>query len=381
VFQAGTLITTVSITKFALTDIRRRQELRRQAEVDLTLSVEGTAGRYELRGDSPQGRENLADRLFGTLQMPAGDVLERVFKTIEDLYRGDNPDAVERALKIIGAEVSMCLPKDLLDRLSSGRVRTMFVRHEVGNLFPFELALLNDNKEEYFLADRIVICRWLRNIDNAPTSDTKQVRQAAVMRGDVDIASAETKLLRMVCKGAKDFQSPEEVRNKVFSNRGFELLHFIGHCLEEESGTYLELAKGPLAMREIGALRSESVFGEAAPVVVINGCGTARSIPSLFGPDSFSARFLKAKASAFVGTLWPVEERLAHDFSRAFYANLAAGHGVGEAMLETKLNLTSANAKSGRRLTAAQETWRRIALRGYCVFAHPEMKVTFSTAA
>jgi hypothetical protein len=379
-YQDGVPLATVTITKFALTRISRKQALRKAAEIDLTVTVNATADGDELRGDSPKGKENLTDRRFGDLIRPDAQLLEQVYQEIENLYGGKDPTEVERALKLIGRDISRCIPKDFLDRLASGRIRSLFVRHEVANAFPFELALLEGEREEFFLADRVMICRWFRDIENAATAETKRIRHAAAMLGNVEIAAAETQLLSTICPNTEPFQNAAEVRSRVLSHRAFELLHFIGHCREDASMPYLELVDGQLRMREIGALRSERAFGAAAPVVVINGCGTIRPVQALFGADSFPSRFLKAKASAFIGTLWPVEESIAHEFSSVFYKGLAAGKGIGAAMLGAKHQLAAGATQKGRRRPSDQEAWRRITLRGYCVFAHPEMKVTFAAA-
>ena len=379
-FQRNTLLTQVTLTNFDLGDIAKRQSLPAIADVDLTLTISNT---FEVTASSPPNRQNLSELSLGKLREP-DSLPQRLSAYLEQLYSVTaSPSDLERELRVIGANLRDLLPQDLRERLSRPGVESILVRHEVANIFPFELVLLDDDQGDFVLSDRLVICRWLRGIENAPTSGMKIIKQAALFKGQVDVAANEFTLLRGLCSSAAECASVEEVRREVFRTSSYELLHFIGHCKEsKETGVYLELEKGRLRLLEIGVLRDEKLFGEASPVVVINGCGTARVSPSMFGEGSLPERFLRNKASVFVGTLWPVNKRIAHEFARTFYGSLRAGRSIGRAVLETRQHLRDATTWiDGAPITETEQVYRRISLRSYCVFAHPAMSISFPHAA
>lgn len=374
--ESNRMLAQVTVSNFALECIEKRQIIRRADSVDLMISI---GKDLLISADSPRERENLAGVDLGSIGALRQGWQEELDKQVTALYR-QKPEDVERELRILGAEIADSLPQDLRQVLARGRVRTLLIRHTVDNSFPFELALLNGPQGEFFLADRVAVCRWIRGIPSAPTWERKSVRRAALLKGSIDLVQQEMDTLQTVCCQTEGFGSPLEIRQQVFRTRSFQLLHFFGHCRYQNNpdlpqDLYLELAEGQLRLREIGALEDESTFFAESPIIVLNACGAAAPRYSLFGEDSFPSRFLSHNASFFLGTQWPVEETVAHAFAEKFYLKLKAGTSVGMAMLEAKHELVGAESE----LSGAQKAWAVITLRAYTLFAHPEMSISFES--
>jgi hypothetical protein len=94
--------------------------------------------------------------------------------------------------------------------------------------------------------------------------------------------------------------------------------------------------------------------------------------------DSFAHRFVSSEACGFIGTLWPVAGTVANDFAAAFHEALQT-NTVGNALLSAKLAIIAqtasvAEASQGPDIAVIA---RQVAARSYCLFAHPDLQLTF----
>jgi len=111
---------------------------------------------------------------------------------------------------------------------------------------------------------------------------------------------------------------------KSLREGGFDLLHFSTHGRYEEN--YPKMSALVLQGKKL--LRAENIngitanFGQNNPVVILNACETGRQGFSLTGIGSWADAFLKAKASAFIGTLWSIDDETAQKFTENLYENL-----------------------------------------------------------
>jgi CHAT domain-containing protein len=90
------------------------------------------------------------------------------------------------------------------------------------------------------------------------------------------------------------------------------LLHLGLHARREQGVPQLLFADGPLGPVEIAATPLPG-----APVVLLAGCATGVSHTAAGVERSLADAFLRAGASAVIGTLWPVEDREILPFVRA----------------------------------------------------------------
>lgn len=127
--------------------------------------------------------------------------------------------------------------------------------------------------------------------------------------------------------------------------RGCEFLHFAGHVTYDTThhgASGLRCADGELLNADtIRGLRGDFAF------VFINGCWGGRAAltdaEAIFsfqqtGPrvEGLAAAFIEAGASAFISALWPIANKSANEFARAFYQQVLTGVSFGEALRWTR---------------------------------------------
>jgi hypothetical protein len=356
---------------------------------DVALSLHIRSSDASIEGDSPRGAINVSGysaRAFGQLRPIAADVMPKLQRQLGQLQGNiDQLDAsaledIDDELKVIGAQLAETLPLSLRQEIAN-MPQAIFIRHDPVLNFPFELVLVDDGTDEFFLGDRIAVCRWYLNVDAAPPQYGKSVERAAVLVGETPSAQSDLKLLSEKCS-AEEFDAPTAVYKNVFKTSNYTLLHFIGHCDSSiERNVALVLKRGKIEMQRIARLKNEKEFGRVQPIVMLNGCGTANPYAGFLGPESFSYRFINASASLFIGTLWPVHEDVAHEFSCAFYEEMAEGSALGPALLRAKSKVAAATADlAGTALTDRQRILRRISARSYSAFGHPNFRFQFVAA-
>jgi CHAT domain-containing protein len=122
---------------------------------------------------------------------------------------------------------------------------------------------------------------------------------------------------------------------QAFENGTFHLLHLVSHgyfggsATGDASGVLLEdgvFTAAELSPRMAAALR------RASPLVVFNTCHSGRIGFSLTRLGSWGAQLVQLGCGGFVGALWPVSDRGALAFARAFYDHLARRCPLGEAV-------------------------------------------------
>jgi CHAT domain-containing protein len=141
----------------------------------------------------------------------------------------------------------------------------------------------------------------------------------------------------------------------------FDLLHLACHgnfggpgeadasAVLLEDGTFSALELSP---RLGGALRP------AAPLFFFNACSSGRIGFSLTRLGSWGARLVQLGCGGFLGALWPVTDQAAVAFAGAFYALLARGEPVGEAVHQARQRV--------RERYPHDPSWL-----AYCCFADP----------
>jgi CHAT domain-containing protein len=139
----------------------------------------------------------------------------------------------------------------------------------------------------------------------------------------------------------------------------YRILHFATHAVVDDwssARTALALAPGRnedgfVTLDEIGALRL------AADLVVLSACRTAAGVLSHGdGVRGLSTAFLEVGAGAVIATRWSVTDRDAMLFIGAFYAQLADGISIGDALAATK--------RAAIRRAANPRTWAAFTLVG-----------------
>jgi hypothetical protein len=171
------------------------------------------------------------------------------------------------------------------------------------------------------------------------------------------------------------FSIPEKVGladvEAVLDKHGIGLIHIAGHGNEDPAdpnGSAVFLADGKvLSVRDLSGPRQTSIK-RARSMVVLNACGLGKPGWSLMGLGGWASRCISGcHCGAFVGPMWAVDDRLAAEFSAAFYDALFRFDTIAEAALDARTRV--------RTLAPNDPSWL-----AYSVYAHPNGRMLFSTA-
>ena len=203
-YQDGKFVHQLKLDERTLAGIRCRHEIRPGTDIDLSLSVRATD--QVIEGDSPHHLANLSGFEFGGLQLVPSGLLRELRENLLGLQLANaNPHNIDNELRVIGRQLAARLPASLIETLRNHTPKAIFLRHDAGLDFPFELVLINGHSGEYFLGDRIPICRWYKNINAAPPQDQRLIARAAVLAGTTAYSAFKYDLLCGKCQ-TKEFE-------------------------------------------------------------------------------------------------------------------------------------------------------------------------------
>jgi serine/threonine protein kinase len=181
-------------------------------------------------------------------------------------------------------------------------------------------------------------------------------------------AEEELELLRLLeSRGSTVARLPARWKalQSVFENGGFDLFHLASHstfggpttgdasAVLLDDGVFTAAQLSPLMA---GPLRSRE------PLIFFNTCHSGRLgfCPTRLG--AWGARLVEFGCGGFIGALWPITDRAAVAFARAFYDLIAQGRPIGEAIQLSRLSV--------RERFPNDPTWL-----AYCCFADPMAQV------
>jgi hypothetical protein len=152
---------------------------------------------------------------------------------------------------------------------------------------------------------------------------------------------------------------------QAFEEGSFDLLHLISHGsfggLAGADASAVFLDDGAFTAAELSPLMA-AALRRSAPLVIFNTCYCGRIGFSLTRLGSWGAHLVELGCGGFIGALWPVSDRAALAFARAFYERLASRCPLGEAVRQARLRV--------REQYPADPTWL-----AYCCFADPMAQV------
>jgi hypothetical protein len=306
----------------------------------LTLSVDRAGGGLRFRLDRPAERqvEPLQEEYEQRIDAPT---LTMLLTSANDLLRGESrPGLADEARRLGGVLHRALVPPSLAAELRAA-AGPLLVRTSVYGV-PWEL--LHDGEEfwglRYALGRRLVTQRPV-----APLGDVRLPSRprglviGADPRGDLPsvapeieaVATALASHVEVVCVGSALAAFDAVVD---YLGQAFDLVHFAGHVVAPPAGE-VSLLLGDGQALPWSVIQS-AVRGH--PLVVVNGCGSARGGGAGVAPtweETLSGAahgFLFGGAVAVVGTLAEVSDRHAAALARVFYRRLLAGNAVGEAL-------------------------------------------------
>lgn len=149
----------------------------------------------------------------------------------------------------------------------------------------------------------------------------------------------------------------------TFENGQTQLYHFACHGnfdADNADESPLGLRGDILAPSDLVGPPQSGVT-RSKPLIFLNACHAGRVGRSIRGMGGWAQRFVQAGASAFVGALWEVNDRLSAQFAIDFYERLWRGEALGEAFYNARQHV--------RQLDPANPTWL-----AYTLYADPNGK-------
>ena len=116
---------------------------------------------------------------------------------------------------------------------------------------------------------------------------------------------------------------------RCFAAGRTELFHFACHGnfnTEDPDESKLKLSGGFLRPSQLTGARLAGLL-RARPLMFLNTCHSGRAGTGLTRIGGWAQRFVEAGASAFIGSLWEIDDRLAARFAKEFYDRLFGLHG------------------------------------------------------
>ncbi len=363
-------------------------------DLDMRVVLDDSGGRttlcYTLH--SPAGGEfhytAMGSRpIKGSLADFRADLIQRIEKLMDSMDGDDVPLApgeVMAGLRGIG--------RDLFDALFSSEMRAAYRRFRGSARtlritsdepwIPWELVKPYDDSDpreiidDDFLCARFRLTRWLSGSGQVNEIHMKRLAciDAGSTAGSAPLARAgeEREMVAEFARaraGVVDASPPTAERATLMNLLGtgeLSWLHFIGHGdfnaarpdesrIRLDGGRFLRPADlhGPMQT----ALKRER------PLVFFNACGMGQQGWALTGLGGWARRWIGGcGCSAFIGPMWSVDDRLAHEFARRFYQALGANETLGAAVLEARLHV--------RTLDPSDPTWL-----AYSIHGHPNARL------
>jgi hypothetical protein len=347
------------------------------ADVELRVHL-GADNRlsYELHSRLPEVGYQNAPMGESRLAADPSRFLRSTFAELSTLAQNraaSDPNRVIKQMEAIGENLYLDLfPAalkeaywKLVELRKQGTIRSLLITSDEPWI-PWEMVKpYNEDTDEAddYLAGSWQLCRWLAGPSPA---DRVQVMAARLIAPDLDLDFVEEEKRSFeemkgwgVDIGPGPLQSLEEVQ--ALKEKGeVELLHFATHGnfdANDPDEAVIRLAdRAVLSPRD---LRGSRVRGlrRARPIIFLNACHTAQLGFTLTGLGGWAERMIiDVRASAFIGTLWEVNDELAAEFSHRFYQALWQRATLGEAFFTARRHV--------RTLQPANSTWLAYTLYG-----------------
>lgn len=305
---------------------------------DLIVSLVGKD--FDIRISSPRNVLNKDEEPLGQMTVSPQVLRKDVRNTVAQLYR-DSPSTSEvvREVELIGAQIRDAMPERLVTALADERVSSVFFRLAADCDFPIELTLVSSSEgSEQLLSQKCTVSRWYRESRAASNCGLFEVKSIAMIEGELGkgfedeknavLNSGLTTESHTICR------AKNEVREKILETKDHQCIHFKGHVRSDEGlVTGLSLASGEtLRLAEIGSRKKDAIAFEAEPIVFFNGCDSALGSELIGGVRSLPFHFCRLNSTAYIGTMWEVDEDAGSLFTKNFYAFLGAGKTVPNAL-------------------------------------------------
>ncbi len=354
------------------------------AAPDLELSIRyvgesETLMEFELHSTQDFGYHH---RRVGRIQFrgsPASQ-LENRFRELSQLARPDatvTPEFVQRRLVSLGNQLyDELFPDELKHEYWTWKakgIRTIQITSEEPYI-PWEMVkpYQRGASPEPFLCEQFVLARWLCGRQGLKDSVPATPLCAVIPQSDLAFVREELEYLstlnqrRPELRVRAPFPSAWTDVVQLLEQGGFGILHFACHgnfVAEDPNESAIGLDGGFLRPSDVAG---EKVgFAKDTPLVFINACETGRVGFALTRLGGWADRFVQGGCSAFIGSIWEVNDGLAVAFAKEFYDQFLSGVPLGEAIQTARLKI--------REQDPGNSTWL-----AYTLYGDPLSRVRFA---
>lgn len=367
------------------------------ASPDLVLRVAMSANERELRFtlDSPSGRLGYRQTPAGRIALPERksprEFLDSIYLQLDDMAGSSladrSPEETEQNRKEIDKigwylydelfppELKAAWPTIRAARAGEEPLSMLIISDEPW--IPWEMVHTHSPYEaDPFVADgalceQFYLARWVagrRLLDSlalnsallvAPKSNLASVKkELAYFAG---LKKAPTRL----ALSEKPLERAADVEDALAAQKA-RLYHFACHGdfdKDDPDNSGLILAESRLRPSDIVG-PTQAGIERGRPLIFLNACSLGSSDVALVGMGGWARRLVNAGVTAFVGSLWEVNDALAAEFAKEFYTHLI----VAKAPLGKALYLARRAIKAK---DPGNPTWL-----AYVLYAHPNGAVT-----
>jgi len=220
----------------------------------------------------------------------------------------------------------------------------------------------DEEETDGFLAETFQFCRWLAGHGPADGVAVKRIEMIIPVLDLAFVDEEKARLENLAASKGMDIGAPIQLRGdalKRIREGGFEVLHFAAHALfdpQQPERSALTMEDGELVPEDLNGERIKGLR-KSKPIVFLNACHTSRMNFGLIGLGGWAEKLVQdGRVSAFIGTLWEVNDKLALAFATKFYDGLEAGQTLGEAFSNARLHARDASP--------ANPTWLAYTLYG-----------------
>lgn len=357
---------------------------------DFVLRIALSADRHKISYTlhSPTGKLGMVFRDMGsvTLQSDPRTFLENTLLRLSQMARASRKNLNEAQIKAHQdrlREIGWNLYEQLFTpQLRQAYLRLRQLREKEGRLdllivsdepwIPWEMVLPDEGLPgEDFLCAQFGITRWLAG-HGLPEDFGLQQVQVVVPQSNLASVKQEQNFFRQelpklrsgITVGDTWLDTAQQVKDALSEGKA-HLFHFACHGDFDASRpdeSVLQLSRGDTLTPSQIVGPARAGVAKSRPLVFLNACHTGEREFSLTRMGGWAERFVRAGASAFVGSLWEVNDELAAKFAIKFYTELLAGQTLGDAFHAARADI--------RREDDANPTWL-----AYTLYADPNGKV------
>ncbi|MEM7531489.1 MAG: CHAT domain-containing protein [Chloroflexota bacterium] len=300
--------------------------------------------------------------------MPVGEIelvaenprafLEHKFERMSQLAAKNSNRVTEEQAKAFVREVET-VGEELFEELIPEKLRTEYWRRikplrEEGVIksllitsdepwIPWELIrpyqydqFTGEETNDGFLAEKFEFCRWLAGQGPAGEVEVENAR-IIVPKLDLKYVQNEKNYFDALPNSGVDIDPPLQTVQEVKDfarNGGVRLVHLAAHGdfdVKNPNQSRLVLQDGSIVPDDLVGSGLKG-WRNDKPIIFLNACHTSQIGYTLTGMGGWAEKFVsEVGVSAFIGSLWEVNDLLASEFAIEFYNHLLAGKTLGKA--------------------------------------------------